>query len=80
MKLTLHCAALGIRAEWTLTKQQAEAIRAWIAVGTLSDRDVKSFAQSATARRMLWLWLGLGAVAVEANPGLRKGRAEVRSR
>lgn len=66
VKLALYCATLGIRAEWTLTVRQAEAIRAWVAVGTLSDRDVNFFARSLTARRMLWLWLGLGVVAVEA--------------
>ncbi len=70
VKLALHCPTFRIRAEWTLTNRQAEAMRAWVAVGTLSDREVTSFAQSITARRMLWLWLGLGVVAVEAKLGI----------
>lgn len=70
VKLALHCATFRIRAEWILTSRQAEAMRAWVAVGTLSDRDVKLFAQSVTVRRMLWLWLGLGAVAVETKPDI----------
>lgn len=73
VKIALHCPSFRLRAEWILTSRQAEAMRAWIAVGTLPGRSVKSFAQSATARRMLWLWLGLGVVAVQAESGVGSG-------
>ena len=70
VKMALHCPTWQLRAEWTVSARQAEAIRAMIAEGTLLARSVKLLAQSATARRMLWLWLGLGAVAVKAEAGL----------
>jgi SAM-dependent methyltransferase len=70
VKIALHCPTLQLRAEWTVTSRQAEALRAWIAVGTLPDHSVKLWAQSATARRMLWLWVGLGVVAVKAEPAV----------
>ena len=66
VKVVLNCPTFHLRFEWSLTPRQAEALRALVASGVVSEGWIKLWTQSEEARRILWFWLGLGVVAMDA--------------
>lgn len=64
-RAVFRCPSLRLRFEWTLTRRQAEALKALVAAEATPPGWAERWARSEADREMLWLWNGIGAVAVD---------------
>ena len=63
VRVVLNSAVFNMSQDWSLTLQQAEALRVLIATGVAPAGWLKQWGRSESARRTLWEWAGFGAVA-----------------